>query len=58
MEAVKAIRFNYVAGIRDGIIIEALITYEYHQALFTSLIDLFSKVHLVYAAGVEGCTCI
>ena len=54
MEAAKAIRFSYVAGIRDGIVIEAPITHEYRQALFTSLIDLLSKVDLVYAAGVEA----
>jgi hypothetical protein len=35
-------------------IIEAPITYEYRKALFTSLIDLLSKVDLVYAAGVEA----
>jgi len=54
MEAAKAIRFSYVAGIRDGIVIEAPITHEYRQALFTSLIDLLSRVDLVYAAGVEA----
>ena len=54
MEAAKAIRFSYVAGIRDGVVIEAPITHEYRQALFTSLIDLLSKVDIVYAAGVEA----
>lgn len=54
MEAAKAIRFSYVAGIRDGMIIEAPITHDYRQALFASLIDLLSKVDLVYAAGVEA----
>ena len=54
MEVAKAIRFSYVAGIRDGIITEAPITHEYRQTLFTSLIDLLSKVDLVYAAGVEA----
>ena len=54
MEAAKAIRFSYVAGIKDGIVTEAPITHEYRQALFTSLIDLLSKVDLVYAAGVEA----
>jgi hypothetical protein len=54
MEAAKAIRFSYVAGIRDGIVTEAPITEEYRQALFTSLIDLLSRVDLVYAAGVEA----
>ena len=54
IEAAKAIRFSYVAGIRDGIVIEAPITHEYRQALSTSLIDLLSKVDLVYAAGVEA----
>lgn len=47
MEAAKAIRFSYVAGIRDGMIIEAPITHDYRQALFASLIDLLSKVDLV-----------
>jgi hypothetical protein len=28
MEVAKAIRFNYVAGIRDGMMIEAPITYD------------------------------
>ena len=54
MEAAKAIRFSYVAGIKDGIVTEAPITHEYRQALFTSVIDLLSKVDLVYAAGVEA----
>jgi hypothetical protein len=54
MEVVKAIRFRYVAGIRDGIVIEAPITHEYREALFSSLIDLLSKIDLVYAAGVES----
>jgi hypothetical protein len=54
MEAAKAIRFSYVAGIKDGIITEAPITHEYRHALFTSLIDLHSKVDLIYAAGVEA----
>ncbi|MGA7543783.1 MAG: hypothetical protein WBW34_12045 [Nitrososphaeraceae archaeon] len=54
MEVAKAIRFSYVAGIRDDIITEAPITHEYRQTLFTSLIDLLSKVDLVYAAGVEA----
>jgi hypothetical protein len=54
MEAAKAIRFSYVAGIRDGVVIEAPITHEYRQALFSSLIDLLSKIDLVYAAGVEA----
>jgi hypothetical protein len=53
MEAAMAIRFKYVAGIKDGIVTKAPITYEYRRALFTSLIDLLSKVDLVYAAGVE-----
>ena len=54
MEAAKAIRFSYIAGIKDGIVTEAPITYEYRQALFTSLIDLLCKIDLVYAAGVEA----
>ena len=58
MEAAKAIRFSYVAGIRDDIITEAPIIHEYRQTLFTSLIDLLSKVDLVYAAGVEVCACL
>src|SRR5215217_2825576 len=43
MEAAKAIRFSYVAGIGDGIVIEAPITHEYRQALFSSLIDLLVR---------------
>jgi hypothetical protein len=54
MEASKAIRFSYVAGIRDDSTIEAPITHEYRQTLFTSLIDLLSKTDSVYAAGVEA----
>jgi hypothetical protein len=54
MEAAKAIWFSYVAGIRDGVVIEAPITHEYRHALFSSLIDLLSKIDLVYAAGVEA----
>jgi hypothetical protein len=51
--AAKAIRFNYVAGIKDGVV-EAPITHEYRQALFTSLIDLQSRIDLIYGAGVEA----
>jgi hypothetical protein len=54
IEAAKAIRFNYVAGIKDGVIVEAPITHEYRQALFTSLIDLQSRIDLIYGAGVEA----
>ena len=54
IEAAKAIRFNYVAGIKDGFVVEAPITLQYHQALFTSLIDLHSRIDLIYAAGVEA----
>jgi len=43
MEAAKAIRFSYVAGIGDGIVIEAPITHAYRQALFSSLIDLLVR---------------
>jgi hypothetical protein len=54
IEAAKAIQFNYVAGIKDGVVVEAPITHEYHQALFTSLIDLQSRIDLIYGAGVEA----
>jgi hypothetical protein len=54
IEAAKAIRFNYVAGIKDGVIVEAPITHEYRQALFTSLIDLQCRIDLIYGAGVEA----
>jgi hypothetical protein len=54
IEAAKAIRFNYVAGIKDGVLVEAPITHEYRQAIFTSLIDLQSKINSIYRAGVEA----
>ena len=53
IDAAKAIRFTYVAGIKDGIVIEAPITIEYRQSLF-GLIDLLSKTDLIYKAGVEA----
>lgn len=53
MEAAKAIRFNYVAGIRTEVVIEPPISIEYHQSLF-NLIDLLSKTDLIYASGVEA----
>jgi hypothetical protein len=53
MDAAKAIRFSYVAGIRDGVVIEAPITLEYRKALFR-LIDLLAKTDLIYRAGVEA----
>ena len=52
--AAKAIRFTYVAGIKDGVVVEASITHEYRRALFTSLIDLQSRIDLIYGAGVEA----
>ena len=54
IEAAKAIRFNYVAGIQDGVVVEAPITLQYRQAIFTSLIDLHSRIDLIYRAGVEA----
>jgi hypothetical protein len=54
IEAAKGIRFNYVGGIRDGTVIEAPITQEYRQALFTFLIDLRATTDSIYAAGVEA----
>jgi len=39
---------------RDGVVVEAPITQEYRQALFTSLIDLQSKIDLIYGARVEA----
>jgi hypothetical protein len=53
IDAAKAIRFTFVSGIKDGIVIEAPITIEYRQSLFT-LIDLLSKTDLIYKAGVEA----
>jgi len=53
MEAAKAIRFTYVAGIRNGVVIEAPISIEYRQSLF-NLIDLLSKTDLIYGSGVEA----
>jgi hypothetical protein len=53
IDAAKAIRFTYVSGIKDGIVIEAPITIEYRQRLF-ALIDLLSKTDLIYKAGVEA----
>ena len=52
VEAAKAIRFNYVAGIKDGVVVEAPITHEYRRALFTSLIDLQSRIDLIYIEQV------
>jgi hypothetical protein len=53
IDAVKAIRFSSVAGIKDGIVVEAPITIANRQSLFT-LIDLLSKTDLIYKAGVEA----
>ena len=53
MEAAKAIRFTYVAGIRNGVVIEAPISIEYRQSLF-NLINLLSKTDLIYGSGVEA----
>ena len=54
IEAAKAIQFNYVAGIKDGVVVEAPITHEYRQAIFTSLTDLQSRIDLIYRACVEA----
>lgn len=53
MDAAKAIRFSSVAGIRNGVVIEAPITTQHRQILF-QLIDLLAKTDLIYAAGVEA----
>jgi hypothetical protein len=53
IEAAKAIRFTYVAGIRNGIVIEAPISIEYRRSLF-NLIELLSKTDLIYRSGVEA----
>jgi hypothetical protein len=53
MDAAKAIRFSSVAGIRDGVVIEAPITTQHRHILF-QLIDLLAKTDLIYAAGVEA----
>jgi hypothetical protein len=52
IDAAKVIRFTHVAGIQDGIIVEAPITLQYRQAIFTSLIDLLSKTDLIYIEPV------
>jgi hypothetical protein len=52
MDAAKAIRFSSVAGIRNGVIIEAPITTQHRHVSF-QLIDLLAKTDLIYAAGVE-----
>ena len=52
MVTAKTIRFTYVAGIKDSV--EALITLQYRQALFTSLIDLQCRIDLIYRARVEA----
>jgi hypothetical protein len=52
MDAAKAVRFSSVAGIRNGVIIEAPITTQHRHASF-QLIDLLAKTDLIYAAGVE-----
>jgi hypothetical protein len=53
IDAAKAIRFNYVVGVRDGQVIEAPITIDYRQILF-KLIDLLAKTDSIYKAGVEA----
>jgi hypothetical protein len=52
IDAAKAIRFSSVAGIRNGVIIEAPITTQ-HRHISFQLIDLLAKTDLIYAAGVE-----
>src|SRR5207244_6816152 len=49
----KAIRFRSIAGVRNGVVIEAPMTTQHRQILF-QLIDLLSKTDLIYAAGVEA----
>ena len=53
MDAAKAIRFSSIAGVRNGVVIEAPMTTQHRQILF-QLIDLLSKTDLIYAAGVEA----
>jgi hypothetical protein len=52
IDTAKVIRFTHVAGIQDGVIVEAPITLQYRQAIFTSLIDLLSKTDLIYIEPV------
>jgi hypothetical protein len=52
IDAAKAIRFNYVVGVRDRQVVEAPITIDYRQILF-KLIDLLAKTDSIYKAGVE-----
>jgi hypothetical protein len=53
MDAAKAIRFNYVAGIKSGHVTEAPITVEYRRTLF-SLIDLLARTDPIFRGGVEA----
>jgi hypothetical protein len=53
MDAAKAIRFSSVAGVRNGVVIEAPITTQHRHVSF-QLIDLLANVDLIYAAGVEA----
>jgi hypothetical protein len=53
MDAAKAIRFSSVAGVRNGVVIEAPIITQHRHVSF-QLIDLLAKVDLIYAAGVEA----
>ena len=53
MDPAKAIRFSYVAGVRNGGVIEAPIITEYRHELF-QVIDSIDKIDLIYAAGVEA----
>ena len=50
MDAAKAIRFSSVAGVRNGVVIEASITTQHRHVSF-QFIDLLAKVDLIYAAG-------
>jgi hypothetical protein len=46
MDAAKAIRFSYVAGVRNGGVIEAPIVTEYRHELF-QVIDSIDKIDLI-----------
>ena len=50
MDTAKVISFSYVAGVRNGGVIEAPIPTEYRHALF-QVIDFLAKIDLIYSAG-------
>jgi len=53
IDAAKAIRFNYGAGIKSGQVIEAPITVEHRRTLF-NCIDLLARTDHIFRGGVEA----